>query len=79
MGMKITLTLLTDVSDEQGKPVKTFTVRTNHPGKAQAIVLRHLVETARSLFGDNMAVRADQSIWGGYYYNKANGDALVVR
>lgn len=77
--MKITLTLLTSPSDEQGKPVKTFTVRTNNPGKAQAIVIRHLVETARKLFGSNMTVKADNSIWGGYYFNRANGDALVVR
>jgi len=77
--MKITLTLLTSPTNEMGTTVKSFTVRTNNPGRAQMTVLRHLVETARKLFGENMMAKADNSIWGGYYVNRANGDALVIR
>lgn len=77
--MKITFHLITDLANEQGTIVKSFNVNTRLPHRAQATVIARLTETAKALFGPNIAVRADQSIWGGYFYDKSNGNALIAR
>lgn len=78
--MKIEIRLLDDLKNENGRLLEIVETKGTNYSRTQEVAVSAMIRHAAEIFGqDNYQGVTDQSIFGGYYRNKTNGDCIVAR